>query len=128
MVRVYTDGSCSVNSRKGGWACVVLDNDGLNAAYHGRETNTTNNRMELWAAIQGVRQTIGAVTIVTDSMYVINGATKKYRLNKNLDLWEELFKETQGRDVSWEWVRGHSGDPWNEYADGLAKGETTEVP
>ena len=135
MMTAYTDGACSGNPGPGGWG-VLLIIDGEEAELCGGETETTNNRMELKAAIEALRALPknGAVKIVTDSTYVKDGITSwmaNWKQNgwktaakkpvKNEDLWRELDAENAAHQVEWEWVKGHSGHPENERADELAR-------
>ena len=119
---VYADGSCIGNPGPGGWGVVVRDPDGVVTELNGHEDSTTNNRMELMAAIEGLRATeLGAsVVLRSDSQYVVKSMTLHYKRNKNHDLWELLDAETQAREVRFEWVRGHGDDPTNNRADELA--------
>jgi cyclic pyranopterin phosphate synthase len=121
MIDIYTDGACSGNPGPGGWAAIVI-HDGHRLELKGREEGTTNNRMELTAAIEGLSQTsIGSgVTVHTDSQYLINTMTKNWKRNVNHDLWEKLDALVSERDVKWTWVKGHAGHPENERADALA--------
>jgi len=128
---VYTDGACSGNPGPGGWAWVVPD--GAFAA--GFEAGTTNQRMEVTAALEALRALDGPVLIVSDSTYVVHcfrdhwwrnwirrGWKNKNRQSiANRDLWEPLVDLVQDRgDVTFQWVKGHSGDRWNDEADRLA--------
>jgi len=119
---VYTDGACSGNPGPGGWAAVVTC-DGVIAWHAGREERTTNNRMELLAAIRGLSQTeTGSIVVLySDSQYLVNTMTKGWQRKVNQDLWDALDRAVAGRRVRWEWVRGHDGDHWNEEADRLAR-------
>lgn len=138
---VFCDGSC-LNSGKtdspGGWAFAEVDEDEkLIKSMSGGETGTTNNRMELLAAINAIENTdSNHILIKTDSMYVINPVTQgwlsRWRQNgfrsggkaiKNVDLWERFEEAIREKHVDFEWVKGHNGDQWNEYVDGLAKSE-----
>ena len=128
---VYTDGACSGNPGPGGWAWVVPD--GPYAA--GSEPQTTNQRMELTATLEAVRAFPGPLLVVSDSTYVVycfrDGWWEKW-LRKgwvnakkepvaNRDLWEPLVEAVQARgNVDFRWVKGHSGDQWNDEADRLA--------
>lgn len=127
---VYTDGACSGNPGPGGWAWVVPDGE----AAFGGEAKTTNQRMELRAVLEAVRALPGRLHVVSDSTYVVNcfrdgwwrGWLKRDWKNSqkkpvaNRDLWEPLIDLYQQRDVTFEWVKGHSGDRWNDRADELA--------
>jgi ribonuclease HI len=130
----YTDGGCLGNPGPGGWGIHVEYPDGRVMELGGSELRTTNNRMELRAAIEAVRATTGwpSATIVTDSQYVRQGITgwvagwkrKNWVTSTgqpvlNRDLWEELDALADAR-ISWEWTRGHSGDPGNERCDQIA--------
>ncbi len=133
--KIYTDGACSGNPGPGGWGVLIL-NAQERIELSGREDVTTNNRMELTAAIEGLKNIpIGSsVVLVTDSEYVKNGITTwihNWKENgwrtsdkksvKNKDLWEILDNLSIKYKISWEWVRGHSGHPENEIADSLAR-------
>ena len=131
---MYTDGACKGNPGIGGWGVYVLrENDEIDL--NGFDINTTNNKMELTAVIEGLKtlQNKSEVTIVTDSQYVKNGINQwihKWKKNgwktaskkpvKNKDLWKQLDYLVGEHMCNWEWVRGHSGDPGNERADLLA--------
>jgi ribonuclease HI len=126
-VVLHTDGACSGNPGPGGWAFAAQWPDGSVEEGHGGEPGTTNNRMELTAVLEGlrtVRKRIGAddawqIVVRTDSQGVINWLTRRWKRNKNLDLLSAIDPLVDAR-VGFEWVRGHSGDPWNERVDGLA--------
>jgi len=129
---VYTDGACSGNPGPGGWAWAVVD-DGPYAS--GAEPHTTNQRMEIAAALEAVRAIDGALEVVSDSTYVVNcfrdrwwaGWQARGWLNSqrkpvaNRDLWEPFVDLVVGRgDVRFRWVKGHAGDPMNDLVDRLA--------
>lgn len=134
-VIAYTDGACSGNPGPGGWGAVLVWN-GRERELSGGEAETTNNRMELMAAIRAL-ETLKRpcpVKIVTDSEYVMKGITewmdawkaRGWRTAgrkpvKNRELWERLDRQIQRHDVDWQWVRGHSGHEGNERADELAR-------
>ena len=134
-VTIYTDGACSPNPGVGGWAAVLLKDGRLFQELSGREAETTNNRMELAAALHGLLslKEPHRVIVITDSTYVKNGIcswmsawkrrgwlTSTRQPVKNRDLWEQLDQVIRDHRVDWQWVRGHSEDPWNERADALA--------
>jgi ribonuclease HI len=134
-VEIHTDGSCLGNPGPGGWG-VVLRHQGRERELSGGEALTTNNRMELMAAIMALEALNEAcrVTLHTDSQYVRQGITEWManwvRRNwktaggdpvKNRDLWERLHAANQRHTVEWRWVKGHSGDPDNERVDVLAR-------
>lgn len=134
-VVMYTDGACSGNPGPGGWGALLVYGD-HRRELSGGEDQTTNNRMELQAVIQGARalKRHMPVTVYTDSTYVMKGMTewleqwkaRDWRTAakkpvKNADLWQELEAALEGHDVRWKWVKGHSGDPGNERADELAR-------
>jgi len=135
---VYCDGACSGNPGPGGWAAVIVSN-GKMTELSGGVKETTNNRMEIMAALNALRslKQPAQVTIYTDSSYLLNGATvwltdwkqKNWKRKKgklaNLDLWQELDRELNRHEVSWEWVRGHAGNAMNEKVDQLAR---TAIP
>lgn len=134
-VIVYTDGACRGNPGPGGWGA-LLKYRGVEKTLSGGEAATTNNRMELRAVIEALRaiKRRCLVEIHTDSSYVKNGITQwlpRWKSNgwrtagrrpvKNQDLWLELEAQAGQHQVSWHWVRGHSGHPDNELADQLAR-------
>jgi ribonuclease HI len=141
IVEIFTDGACSENPGPGGWAAI------LRAGKHekeisGGEASTTNNRMELMAAIRGLEmlKNPSDVVVYTDSRYVMDGVTRwihRWKLNgwrtsdkkpvKNDDLWRVLDAATARHHISWKWVAGHSGHPENERADALARDAITTV-
>ena len=119
---VYADGSCLGNPGPGGWGVVVRDPDGVVTEGNGHEDSTTNNRMELMAAIEGLRMTPSGAEVIlrSDSQYVVNSMTLHWKRNKNQDLWQLLDAEVAARQVRFEWVRGHGSDATNNRADELA--------
>lgn len=133
-VEIFTDGACRGNPGPGGWG-VLLRYKGKEKTLYGAQPETTNNRMELTAAIMGLRAlTRGVkVTICTDSTYVAKGITEwlpnwekrgwktaNKKPVKNMDLWQTLAEEIKRHEVTWCWVKGHSGHFENELADALA--------
>ena len=135
MIKIYTDGSCLSNPGNGGWAAIIKMNGEIKKI-SGNEKNTTNNRMELMAPINALKNinSKDLIEIFTDSKYVKNGITEwinKWVLNnwktskkedvKNKDLWIELYKLNQSLNVKWNWVKAHAGDTLNEEVDILAK-------
>ena len=121
MIDIYTDGSALGNPGPGGWAAIVMD--GAATTHHsGGESRTTNNRMEITAAIKGLESVPEgeSVRIHSDSQYVVNTMTRNWKRRANTDLWAMLDAEVARHDVEWRWVRGHAGNPYNEQADRLA--------
>ncbi len=137
--KIYTDGACSGNPGKGGWAAIILDPKFKQFSISGSEINTTNNRMELIAPIMALKKIKkkSEIDIYTDSKYVKNGMTvwiKKWKLNnwknsnkkpvKNKDLWVELDNSCQKHKINWKWVKAHAGNRYNDLVDELAVLET----
>ncbi len=118
---IHTDGACKGNPGPGGWGTVIEQN-GNQQKLSGSEPQTTNNRMEMTAVIKGLEvvDPSARVLISSDSTYVINTMTKGWKRKVNHDLWNQLDRLVRDRDISWRWVRGHSGDRGNELADALA--------
>ena len=129
MITIYTDGACIGNPGPGGWGAVI-SGDGPQRSLHGRDSDTTNNRMEILAVIRGLEDLPenSDITVYSDSSYVINTMTKNWKRNKNQDLWKILDGEVGKRNVQWVWVKGHAGDPLNEEADRLAHSEAVGKP
>ena len=129
MIDVYTDGSCIGNPGPGGWAAIIVQ-DGATRTLHGREDNTTNNRMEILAVIKGVEALPASVDVRvhSDSKYVINTMTKGWKRNANKDLWGKLDAEVGRRSVQWNWVKAHAGHALNEEADRIANAEARGEP
>jgi ribonuclease HI len=134
-VHLFTDGACSGNPGPGGWGVILRWRD-QEKELSGAEPGTTNNRMELFAAIAGLEalKRPSRVRIHTDSMYLKDGITKwihawkkkgwktaDKKPVKNVDLWQRLEAAIERHDVSWHWVRGHSGHVENERADEIAR-------
>ena len=141
LVEIFTDGACRGNPGPGGWGA-LLRYKGREREISGATAETTNNRMELMAAIQGLEALSRPcqVRLVTDSQYVKNGVTrwlagwkrKGWRKSdrqpvKNVDLWQRLDAASQRHRVDWVWVRGHSGHPDNERVDALARGALSSL-
>ena len=121
---IHTDGACKGNPGPGGWGTVIEQN-GNQQKLSGSEPQTTNNRMEMTAVIKGLEAVdpSAKVLISSDSTYVINTMTKGWKRKANHDLWDQLDRLVRDRNISWRWVRGHSGDRGNELADALATKE-----
>jgi ribonuclease HI len=119
----YADGSCLGNPGPGGWGVVLVGSNGTRLEFSGNAAATTNNRMEITAAVEALRKLPSGVdvTIRTDSQYLVNTMTLGWKRRENLDLWKILDAEVAQRKVRWEWVPGHSGDTLNERADALAR-------
>ena len=141
VVDLFTDGSCRGNPGPGGWG-VLMRWRGVEKELAGGDPETTNNRMELMAAIQGLQALKRGVRarLHTDSTYVCDGITEwihgwkrngwKTASNKpvkNVDLWQRLDDALAGHEVEWIWVKGHAGHPENERADALARGAIDEA-
>jgi cyclic pyranopterin phosphate synthase len=122
VFRVYTDGAYNWEEKRGGWAALILQ-DGKEEPLSGSERETTGNRMELTAAIKALeRLPKGAeATIYSDSEYLIKSMRGEFRRKANLDLWQRLDELVKGRRIDWQWVKGHSGDPFNERVNALAE-------
>jgi ribonuclease HI len=140
-ITVHTDGCCLGNPGKGGFAAVVRryenDTEVKKRVVSGNAPKTTNNKMELMAAVEGLRQIKrnepAKITVFSDSQYVVLGMTERLpnwlakgwrtasrKPVKNQELWEALHSVSEGLDIHWQWVRGHSGDPYNDEAGMLA--------
>jgi ribonuclease HI len=121
-VTVYTDGSCLKNpGGAGGYAAVFLCGEKV-GQLSGSDPSTTNNRMEIMAAILALESlpVSCSVSLYTDSLLVVNTMTLGWRKKTNLDLWERLDAASVRHEVSWNWIKGHAGIPLNELADELA--------
>ena len=136
---IYTDGACKGNPGKGGWGVVIIDNN-ISKELSGSSNNTTNNIMEMTAAIEALSyfKSSKDILIFTDSKYVLLGVTewvhnwksnnwvnKKKEQIKNKTLWLELDRLNDFHSVKWQWVKAHNGDPGNERADYLASQAAT---
>lgn len=121
---IYSDGSCINNPGKGGWAFLAIEQN-IEWYVSGYEEHTTNNRMELLAVIEALLFILNDnCTIYSDSKYVINCASGKWRRNSNLDLWEKFDIASKNKCITWNWVKGHSGNKFNEIVDNIARNET----
>ena len=138
-LKIYTDGACTGNPGKGGWAAIILDSNLNHSSISGSENRTTNNRMELMAPIMALKKIKkkSEIIIFTDSKYVKDGITdwiKKWKLNdwkgsnkkpvKNKDLWIKLDNSCLKHKVTWKCVKAHAGNKYNNLADELAVSET----
>jgi|TARA_A200000159_G_scaffold71790_1_gene66652 ribonuclease HI len=136
MITIYTDGACSGNPGIGGWGVVILEENKEDRLLNGGNDNTTNNRMELTAAIEALKyfEDKQTITLITDSKYVKDGIQswiQNWKKNgwktaakkpvKNKELWIELDQLISRHTISWEWVKGHDGNVYNEKADYLAR-------
>ncbi len=133
-LKIYTDGACSGNPGKGGWAAIIIYNNLNQLSISGSEDETTNNRMELMAPIMALKKIKkkSEIVIYTDSKYVKDGITdwiKKWKSNdwknsnkklvKNKDLWIKLDDSCQKHKVNWKWVKAHAGNKYNNLVDEL---------
>jgi ribonuclease HI len=138
LVEIFTDGACKGNPGPGGWGAVLRSENGRERELSGGDSPTTNNRMELTAAIEalGALKKPCRVQLHTDSNYVKDGITRwihGWQKNgwrtadkkpvKNAELWQALLKAVAPHRVEWHWVKGHSGHPENDRADALASAE-----
>ena len=136
MITIYTDGACSGNPGVGGWGVVIIDDNKNETFLNGGDNDTTNNKMELTAAIQALKaiEKKSTITLITDSKYVKNGIQswiQNWKKNgwktaakkpvKNKELWIELDELIARHNITWEWVKGHAGNTHNEKADYLAR-------
>ena len=138
---IYTDGACIGNPGKGGWAAIIIEPTGEREIV-GYEKSTTNNRMELKAVIEALKEieANSQISLFSDSKYVIDGITKwikNWKINdwkttnkkeiKNLDLWMDLDKLTSKFKITWNWVKAHSTDEYNNKVDRLARNEAEKI-
>lgn len=134
MIQIHTDGSCLGNPGAGGWAAIIVDEHGKREELFGGEVQTTNNRMELTAAIRALEKIPAgtSVELFTDSSYLKNAFTQGWLANwkrngwrkgtiRNQDLWRELDALVASRAVNFHWVKGHAGNFFNERCDTLAR-------
>jgi ribonuclease HI len=141
QVAIFTDGACKGNPGPGGWGA-LLRMGRHEKELSGGEAETTNNRMEMTAVIRGLSALTEpcAVDLYSDSKYVLDGITKwvegwkkrgwitaSKKPVRNADLWHELIAEAERHDVSWHWVKGHSGHPENDRVDQLASAEAERI-
>jgi ribonuclease HI len=142
LITIHTDGACSGNPGPGGWGA-ILEWNGHRKELKGGEPETTNNRMEMMAAIQALealKQPGRDVVLITDSVYLRDGITKwihgwkkrgwktaAKKPVKNVDLWQRLDDLAGQHSIDWRWVKGHAGDPGNERADELARAGIAEL-
>lgn len=141
MIEIYTDGACRGNPGPGGWGAVIRQGEHEQHLY-GAVADTTNNRMELQAAIEALAATTpdAPIALTTDSQYLRLGITEwmpqwkrrawrtaANKAVKNQDLWQALDQQAQRHQVSWHWVKGHAGHPDNEKADQLANRAIDEL-
>ena len=135
MIKIYTDGSCLKNPGNGGWAAIICTDNEVKKI-SGSEKDTTNNRMELMATINALKEVNSEdlIEIYTDSKYVKNGITdwihnwikNNWKTSnkedvKNKDLWVQLYDLNKNSKIKWNWVKAHAGNPLNEEVDLLAK-------
>ena len=139
MIQLYTDGAVRTNPGPGAWAYIIISENKQEFDSTGFKEYTTNNRMEIQAAIEGIRKITdeclaGKITVYSDSQYLVNCMAKKWyakwikmgwkrkkqREVKNEDLWRELVDLVQRLDIDWQWIRGHNGNLNNEKCDFMA--------
>ena len=136
MITIYTDGACSGNPGVGGWGVVIIEDNKNETFLNGGDNDTTNNKMELTAAIQALKtfENKSTIKLITDSKYVKDGIQswiQNWKKNgwktaakkpvKNKELWIELDELIVRHNITWEWVKGHAGNAHNEKADYLAR-------
>ena len=142
MITIYTDGACSGNPGVGGWGVVIIEDNKNEILLNGGDKYTTNNKMELTAAIQALKaiEKKSTITLITDSKYVKDGIQswiQNWKKNgwktaakkpvKNKELWIELDELIARHNITWEWVKGHAGNTHNEKADYLARRYIEEI-
>ena len=136
MIKIYTDGACSGNPGVGGWGVVIIEDNKNETFLNGGDNHTTNNKMELTAAIKALKsfEKKSTITLITDSKYVKDGIQlwiKNWKKNgwktaakkqvKNKELWMSLDVLIAKHNINWKWVKGHAGNIYNEKADYLAR-------
>lgn len=133
-IEIYTDGSCDPNPGPGGWAAIILEGKDKKII-RGYSTESTNNRMELTAALEALKHvdSLKPVKIYTDSQYLQKGVEewlanwkarnwkRKGGVLANIDLWKEISEEIAHHKIVWRWIKGHAGNPYNEQADRIAR-------
>ena len=121
-MKIYTDGSCDYKTKKGGWGFISVS-DNVDIEFCGEEHNTTNNRMELTAVINCIKEFENEKNfeIYSDSQYVINCAQKLWKRNLNHDLWKIYDEMIKDKIINFIWVKAHNGDIYNEIADKLSR-------
>ena len=130
MIQIHTDGSCLGNPGPGGWGAIIIYPDGDVKELSGSNQDTTNNRMELKAVIEALNflESGSMIELFSDSLYVINTITKGWKKKANIELWNELDNLIQKHNnISWNWVKGHSGDFYNEKVNDIAQGKAEMV-
>ena len=132
MIEIYTDGSCLGNPGPGGWAAIILDTndpDKTPSRIKGNCPDTTNNRMELLAVIEGIANTPSdrKIKVYSDSKYVVDTLNKNWKRKANLDLWEKLDQQIHNRNIEYIWIKGHANNTHNEEADNIAQQEANNI-
>ncbi|MFA4871355.1 MAG: ribonuclease H [Pedobacter sp.] len=137
MTKIYTDGACIPNPGTGAWGVVIVDGENIET-YSGKVNDTTNMRTEIQAAIKGLsRSTSLEVEVISDSKIVLDAFLKRWIYSwvndnwvgrLNADLWKRLLEYSRAKEITWTWVKGHSGDKYNEMADKLADNLLIDVP
>jgi len=125
---IFTDGSCLENPGRGGYAAVFVENGKITKTLLGSAEYTTNNRMEMIAVLEALKELPDGSdeTIVSDSQYVIHTLTKGWKRKKNQDIWLKIDRELERLNVNLVWIKGHRGNPFNEAADELASRAASE--
>ena len=142
MITIYTDGACSGNPGVGGWGVVIIEDNKNEFFLNGGDKNTTNNKMELTAAIKALKtfEKKSTITLITDSKYVKDGIQswiQNWKKNgwkttgkkpvKNKELWIELDELISKHNITWKWIKGHAGNKYNNKADYLARRYIEEI-